>query len=231
MYNKLNRSIRILHHFWKRVIIPLDLNDCWIWNGWTDRDGYGKFGFIDDNGIRQMYNTHRFSYECYNGQIPEELLVCHDCDNPPCINPNHLFCGTQNDNIQDKVQKGRSIVNVGEDNPMCYHTSNEIQNILDDIVSGKYTSVNMICNDFDINNQTVHEILRGEAWNHIGKNYNLKELQQKILYNEQNRKLAKQIKIDLKSGLSVTFVAAKHQKHYNVVYRIKKGITYSDIII
>jgi hypothetical protein len=80
-----------------------DENGCWIWNGRRDRDGYG---LMDDlRGVPVA--VHRVAYGKWVGSIPDGLVVMHSCDNPPCINPEHLGFGTQVDNLQDMWRKGR----------------------------------------------------------------------------------------------------------------------------
>jgi hypothetical protein len=74
---------------------------CWLWMGKLHPRGYGRFrGKTGDM-------APRFSYECYRGEIPPGMQVCHKCDNPQCVNPDHLFLGTNQDNVDDKVRKGR----------------------------------------------------------------------------------------------------------------------------
>jgi hypothetical protein len=91
--------------FWSRVD-KKGLDDCWNWKGWRDKDGYGQIK-IGRKGIL----AHRAAYQFFTGKIPDGLLICHKCDNPSCVNPNHLFLGTQKDNIQDAVKKGRMAAN------------------------------------------------------------------------------------------------------------------------
>lgn len=78
-------------------------NSCWIWAKGKDRKGYGQFHF----GKHGTYKAHRVSYEIFNGVIPEKMHVCHTCDLPPCVNPDHLWIGTNQDNMKDKMIKGR----------------------------------------------------------------------------------------------------------------------------
>jgi len=93
--------------FWKKVQ-KLGKEDCWPWLGAQNGRGYGHIW--GGNHIK-LCKSHRVSYELYNGQIPEEIDVCHTCDNPLCVNPNHLFLGTTKDNMQDMVKKGRGKYN------------------------------------------------------------------------------------------------------------------------
>src|SRR5437764_13267743 len=77
---------------------------CWVWRGAIVRGGYGTIYF------RGKYRrAHRVAWELYKGEIPLGMKACHMCDNPPCINPSHLFLGTNHDNVLDKVRKNRHI--------------------------------------------------------------------------------------------------------------------------
>ena len=78
------------------------MDACWVWEGVRDKDGYGRV-WIDGH----YYRAHRVVWEDEYGPIPDGILVCHLCDNPPCVRPDHLFLGTQKDNIADMLEKGR----------------------------------------------------------------------------------------------------------------------------
>lgn len=80
---------------------------CWLWTA-TARSPMGHGGFYFK---RKTLQAHRFAYEIWNGKIPDGLLVCHKCDNPPCVNPDHLFLGTHRDNTEDRINKGRILYN------------------------------------------------------------------------------------------------------------------------
>ncbi len=88
--------------FWRQV--DKKQNDlCWNWTGYCNNSGYGQFQIN-----KTMVLVHRFSYELFFGKIPENKpCICHTCDNPKCVNPGHLFSGTNQDNIDDRNNKNR----------------------------------------------------------------------------------------------------------------------------
>jgi hypothetical protein len=96
----IHRYMTFEERFWAQVE---KTDGCWLWTGNKDRDGYGH---IKHGG--KSIGAHRASYLIHNGEIPEGQVICHTCDNPACVRPDHIFSGTVADNNRDRDEKGRS---------------------------------------------------------------------------------------------------------------------------
>lgn len=146
----------------ERVIV-LSESGCWIWSGDTNDDGYGRIYL----GDKKRVLAHRYSYEKFNGEIPSGLCVCHKCDVPSCINPDHLWLGTHAQNMSDRNKKGRARggSNCGEKSPASKLT----EPLVIEIFQFK-GSVNEASKKFGIAKSHVSRIRSGKSWFEVTKN-------------------------------------------------------------
>lgn len=139
--------------------IPEPNSGCWLWTKFVDKDEYG---FIRNNGVRMR--AHRFSYQYHKGNIPSGMVVCHKCDNPSCVNPEHLFIGTKKDNTQDMLNKGRNGLTGarGESNG---NTKLKELDIIDIIKSSK--SYKKLAEIYGVGSSTIARIKKRQVWAHV----------------------------------------------------------------
>lgn len=144
-----------LERFWEKVD-KRGPDDCWEWQGNVLRGGYGKIE-VD----KKTQTTHRFSYGLHHGPIPNGMCVCHSCDNPPCVNPDHLFLGTHQDNMTDKMKKGRHRAARGEDVASAKLTAREVSVIraTRGILPGY-----IVAETFGVSGGTISSIHSGRRW-------------------------------------------------------------------
>ncbi len=156
-----------MDRFWSKVNIK-GKDDCWEWTAAKSKKGYGRFK-VDG----KLVSPHRFSYELENGEIPEGMFICHKCDNPPCVNPDHLFVGTGSDNMKDCYEKGRSTIllirpeNQAKGSTIGTSKLNEKQ--------VKEIKIRLKCgdkpvdiaDDYNVYRSTISKINCGTTWNHV----------------------------------------------------------------
>ena len=150
--------------FWARVT-PKGVDDCWLWEGDKGKEYgivyLGKIKIGDPYKYKKLRAyAHRISWELTNGPIPDGLIVCHKCDVPMCVNPNHLFLGTKKDNTQDMIKKRRH--NHGDKVAWSKVTEQEAKEI---IASKEKNGV--LAEKYGINFRTVSQIRNGTTWKHL----------------------------------------------------------------
>ena len=147
------RGRSIEDRFWEKVD-KRGPDECWPWIAGHHSFGYGVFG---------PKTAHRVSYELEYGPIDSpKLVVCHRCDNPPCVNPAHLFLGSQRVNMQDAKSKGRTRTCAIEDNPMTKLTWEQVREARRRRALGE--GVNALARAYNIDNGNMSRVLRGLTW-------------------------------------------------------------------
>lgn len=132
---------------------------CWPWKGTINKaTGYGQFSRGPKNAGYER--AHRLAYRVAFGELPQGLCVCHRCDNPSCVNPNHLFLGTTADNVADKVRKGRSL--RGADNPGSRLSPETVLAVRAAV--GTYAEIGR---QFGITRQQASNIKNKRQWAHL----------------------------------------------------------------
>lgn len=142
--------------FWTKVDKKGD-NECWNWKGVTN--SRGDYGHIKFKG--KVESAHRLSWILHHGQIPEELCALHKCDNGLCVNPKHLFLGTQYDNIQDRTNKDRSYRPIGELNLKSKLTIDQVKQIRLRYRNGKGLS---LAKEYGVTSSSIYYIVNDKSW-------------------------------------------------------------------
>ena len=134
---------------------------CWLWQKYVMKNGYGQAcwpkGKVD--------YAHRASWTAFNGPIPDGLWVLHKCDNPKCVNPDHLFLGTHSDNMKDCVTKGRfkSNIMIGEHHPATSLREDDVLSI-----RGDGRSDRIIAEQYGVTRSAINKIKRRKNWKYAG---------------------------------------------------------------
>lgn len=135
-------------------------NACWEWQGRMGGSGYGTI-YINGREVP----AHRFTYERMVGPIPEGMILRHTCDNPPCCNPAHLIPGTNQDNIRDKVERGRAQRIQGTQQKQAKLTERDIP-IIRELIAERFTD-RQIAAHFGVSETAINFIRKGKHWSHV----------------------------------------------------------------
>jgi hypothetical protein len=197
-----------------------DVNQCWVWNAARDSDGYGKFQFE-----KKSWRAHRWIYNFYVKEISDDILVLHKCNNPPCVNPNHLYDGTIIDNNRYRTES---------DN--CSFATLNVQNvltILQGIEVNNYFSIEQIAKSFGVKRNTITGILDGSSWRMVTKKY-YTDNELYVLFCKVKQFLqedsVRDIRLRLKNNESMQSIANLYNVDYQKINNIKNNRTFKDVI-
>lgn len=156
--------------FWSKVN---KTETCWLWTGEIVKHSYGRITYDDHNKVTR-YFTHRLAWELLIGPIPEGLQVCHNCpegDNPACVNPEHLFLGTQSDNLKDCISKGRHVSSIAPETYLrgsralkAKLTEEQIPQIRLMLQTMTPTAISRL---FNVKPGAIFGIRSGKTWRHV----------------------------------------------------------------
>jgi len=160
------RRRSVSDRFWSKVDRSPEPDGCWVWTAAFFRDGYGRFT-IDQ--IRRSVRAPRVAWELTNGPIPDGVFVCHRCDNPPCVRPDHLFLGTAADNNADRSAKGRNgtMPTIAPGNRPSYRTKLTAEQVVEIRQRAASTTATALAREFGVSIASICRILRGESWRHL----------------------------------------------------------------
>lgn len=209
--------------------VDIQPNGCWRWSGSTNphRMGYGQV-----NIAGKQHRAHRVAYVLFKGSIPPGKFVCHSCDNPPCVNPDHLWVGTNKENVADAVRKKRNSpppVFFGDDNPsrkypekrkrgeahpLSKGTAEQITAIRRAYIAGE--TLNGMAERFGVKGSFVQDVVYGRVWRQlfgVDGSPTLEELQsvrRRSPSAKINREDAGAIRRRLARGVSKSVIAAEY---------------------
>lgn len=152
----------IEERFWPKV---QRTHACWLWTGSTDGRGYGQLSSMH---AKSPVKAHRVSWELANGPIPDGLSVLHACDTPGCVRPDHLFVGTQRDNMRDAAEKGRTSpipVRKGVAHHNAKLNQRKVRRIRAMYRAGETQTA--IAEAMNVTQTCVSLVLSGKTWSHV----------------------------------------------------------------
>jgi hypothetical protein len=159
-------STPLPERFWSKVDKRPDSSQCWLWTGYIDAGGRGRFNTGSTGGKPgKIRSAHRIAYELTYGPIEKGMEVCHHCDNPPCCNPAHLFLGTHMENMIDRDTKGRNINYIGTQHGMSKLTEDSVREMR--YLRAQGATFQAIARRFGVSKSVAHQAITGVTWKHV----------------------------------------------------------------
>jgi len=150
-----------IERFWSYVDKS---GECWTWTGGTYTGGYGQFYLAG-----RKIHAHRAAYEIAHGPIPDGLHICHHCDTPACVRPDHLYAATHAQNMQDAIERGRFVMppgGIGEKNGRAKLTESEVLEIRRLYASGDYLQ-RELADRYGVTQAYISKIVNRKNWTHL----------------------------------------------------------------
>jgi hypothetical protein len=170
-----------------KKVIPEPNSGCWLWIGGSFKSGYGTVYVGGGRSAPRYEQAHRLSWKLFRGPIPAgdhhgTTCVCHSCDNPACVNPDHLFLGSHADNMRDMAEKGRVVscrgdqhwsrfkpesVTRGSTHPLHKLTEDDVVAIREAHASGQVKQIDL-ARQYGVSAVLISRVIRRLAWPHVG---------------------------------------------------------------
>lgn len=149
--------------FWSKVDRK-EPNECWIWKGSFKENGYPQLGVGSiTNGTRTMRMAHRLSWLIHFGEVPAGKFVLHHCDTPACVNPNHLYLGTNTDNMGDAARRDR--IAHGVRHTYAKLNPEKVRRVRAMFKAG--TNCNQIAEKMGVTSATIQQVIEGQTWRRV----------------------------------------------------------------
>jgi hypothetical protein len=155
----MRRTIPVEKRFWSKVKKRRG-HHCWLWIGGKNSKGYGRIS-RGERG-KGFWHAHRLSWTLHFGPVPKGLEVCHECDNPSCVRPDHLFLGTKSQNMQDSIQKGR--FPLGERHHNARLSNGDVQRIRSHWPT---ISMQQLADQYKVSIGAIHDVVHRITWRHV----------------------------------------------------------------
>lgn len=147
----------VIRRFWLKVDQQSD-SACWLWIACKNANGYGIM-----NVAGRPMSAHRISWVIHNDQIPDGMCVCHKCDTPSCVNPNHLFLGTQKENMRDAKTKGR--MQRGERHYRAKLNRKDVVDIKR--LHSQGVMIKQLASNYGVHVNTISRVINKNSWEHV----------------------------------------------------------------